>query len=477
MSKTIAELAADLDAGRVTAVQLVKEALTALKQSQDEYNIVIELTEDRALERARAIDADRAVGTKPGKPGRLSGIPFVAKDNFLAFGAHTTAASNILRPFMAPYQSTAIERLEAEGAILVAKVNLDSFGHGASTENSDFGPTKNSADTERVAGGSSGGSAVAVALGAVPFALGTDTGGSTRQPASFNGIIGHKPTYGSISRYGVVAMASSTDTIGTLARTIDDAALVFDCMAGKDERDSTTLLDRPASFLPADNPVGKKLKIGLVKEYMGKALADDVRQQVMKRVDDLRQLGHDVEEVSLPSLDLSLAIYYIVIPAEVSSNLARYDGVKYGLSAEQAKALDEVYGLSRDEGFNAENKRRILIGTYVLSSGYYDAYYRKAQTARTILINEFNKAFEQYDLLVGPVAPTTAFKLGENTDDPLKMYLADLMTVAPSLAGLPATSVPSGTGEHDLPVGLQLIGKQRDDALLFAVAKQLEGTK
>jgi len=474
MSKTIAEVAADLDAGRVTAVQLVKEALTALKQSQDEYNIVIELTEDRALERARAIDADRAVGTKP---GRLSGIPFVAKDNFLAFGAHTTAASNILRPFMAPYQSTAIERLEAEGAILVAKVNLDSFGHGASTENSDFGPTKNSADTERVAGGSSGGSAVAVALGAVPFALGTDTGGSTRQPASFNGVIGHKPTYGSISRYGVVAMASSTDTIGTLARTIDDAALVFDCMAGKDERDSTTLLDRPASFLPVDNSVGKKLKIGLVKEYMGEALADDVRQQVMKRVDDLRQLGHDVEEVSLPSLDLSLAIYYIVIPAEVSSNLARYDGVKYGLSAEQAKALDEVYGLSRDEGFNAENKRRILIGTYVLSSGYYDAYYRKAQTARTILINEFNKAFEQYDLLVGPVAPTTAFKLGENTDDPLKMYLADLMTVAPSLAGLPATSVPSGTGEHDLPVGLQLIGKQRDDALLFAVAKQLEGTK
>lgn len=474
MSKTIAALAADLDAGRVTAVQLVEEALAALKETQDEYNIVIELTEDRALERARAIDAERATGAKP---GRLSGIPFVAKDNFLAFGAHTTAASNILRPFMAPYQSTAIERLEAEGAILVAKVNLDSFGHGASTENSDFGPTKNSADTERVAGGSSGGSAVAVALGAVPFALGTDTGGSTRQPASFNGVIGHKPTYGSISRYGVVAMASSTDTIGTLARTIDDAALVFDCMAGKDERDSTTLLDRPASFLPADNPVGKKLKIGLVKEYMGEALADDVRQQVMKRVDDLRQLGHDVEEVSLPSLDLSLAIYYIVIPAEVSSNLARYDGVKYGLSAEQAKALDEVYGLSRDEGFNAENKRRILIGTYVLSSGYYDAYYRKAQTARTILINEFNKAFEQYDLLVGPVAPTTAFKLGENTDDPLKMYLADLMTVAPSLAGLPATSVPSGTGEHDLPVGLQLIGKQRDDALLFAVAKQLEGTK
>lgn len=471
MSKTINELQEDLLTGRVTAVDLAGEALEKLKQVQDEHNIVIEFTEERALERARDIDAKRAAGEKL---GRLAGVPFVAKDNFLAFGAHTTAASNILRSFAAPYQSTAIERLEAEDAILVAKVNLDSFGHGASTENSDFGPTKNSVDTTRVAGGSSGGSAVAVALGIVPFALGTDTGGSTRQPASFNGIIGHKPTYGSVSRYGVVAMASSTDTIGTLAQNSDDAALVFDCMAGKDERDSTTLPERTTSFLPTDNPIQKKLKIGLVKEYMSNALADDVRRQILKRAEDLRALGHDVQDVSLPSLDLSLAIYYIVIPAEVSSNLARYDGVKYGLSAEQAKTLDDVYGVSRDTGFNAENKRRILIGTYVLSSGYYDAYYRKAQIARTILINQFNKAFEQFDVLIGPVAPTTAFKLGENTDDPLKMYLADLMTVAPSLAGLPATSVPSGTGDHDLPVGLQLIGKQRSDALLFALAKQLE---
>jgi aspartyl-tRNA(Asn)/glutamyl-tRNA(Gln) amidotransferase subunit A len=394
---------------------------------------------------------------------------------FLAFGARTTAASNILRTFEAPYQATAIERLEAEGAVLVAKTNQDSFGHGASTENSDFGPTSNSRDTERVAGGSSGGSAVAVALGAVPFAIGTDTGGSTRQPASFNGVVGHKPTYGSVSRYGVVAMASSTDTIGTLAANVDDAALVFDCMAGQDQRDSTTLPDRPASYEPAQNPLERKLRIGLVTEYMGDALADDVRRQVQKRADDLRELGHEVQEVSLPALDLSLAIYYIVIPAEVSSNLSRYDGIKYGLSAAEAKSLDEVYGMSRDQGFNAENKRRILIGTYVLSSGYYDAYYRKAQAARTVLINQFSQAFDQYDLLIGPVAPTTAFKLGENTDDPLKMYLADLMSVAPSLAGLPAMSVPSGEGDYGLPVGLQLIGKQRSDALLFAVAKQLEG--
>jgi aspartyl-tRNA(Asn)/glutamyl-tRNA(Gln) amidotransferase subunit A len=246
-------------------------------------------------------------------------------------------------------------------------------------------------------------------------------------------------------------------------------------MAGQDPRDSTTLPDRPASYVPAQNPLERKLKIGLVKEYMGDALADDVRRQVQKRAADLRSLGHEVQEVSLPALDLSLAIYYIVIPAEVSSNLSRYDGIKYGLSAAEAKALDEVYGMSRDQGFNAENKRRILIGTYVLSSGYYDAYYRKAQAARTVLISQFNQAFDQYDLLIGPVAPTTTFKLGENTDDPLKMYLADLMSVAPSLAGLPAMSVPSGEGDYGLPVGLQLIGKQRSDALLFAVAKQLEG--
>jgi aspartyl-tRNA(Asn)/glutamyl-tRNA(Gln) amidotransferase subunit A len=472
MSKTITELLADLDAGRTTATQLAEEALAKLTKAQEQYNIVIGFTQERALQRAHQIDADRAAG----KPmGRLAGIPFVAKDVYLSFGAKTTAGSNILRPFDAPYQATAIERLEKEGAILVAKVNLDAFAHGSSTENSDFGPTKNALDTERVAGGSSGGSAVAVALGAVPFALGTDTGGSTRQPASFNGVVGHKPTYGSVSRYGVVAMASSTDTIGTLAANVDDAALVFDCMAGQDPRDSTTLPDRPASYIPAQNPLERKLKIGLVKEYMGDALADDVRRQVQKRADDLRALGHEVQEVSLPALDLSLAIYYIVVPAEISSNLSRYDGIKYGLSAAEAKSLDEVYGMSRDQGFNAENKRRILIGTYVLSSGYYDAYYRKAQAARTVLINQFDEAFNQYDLLIGPVAPTTAFRLGENTDDPLKMYLADLMSVAPSLAGLPAISVPSGQGDHELPVGLQLIGKQRSDALLFAVARQLEG--
>lgn len=473
MTKSITELLTDLDAGRITTVQLATDSLERLAEKQGIHSIVISLARDRALKRAEEVDTARAVG----KPlGRLAGIPFIAKDNFLTFGTATTAAAKILEGFEAPYQATSIERLEAEGAIMIAKANLDAFAHGSSTENSYYGPTKNAVDPTRVPGGSSGGSATAVALDIVPFALGSDTGGSIRQPASLSGVIGIKPTYGLVSRYGVVAMASSTDTIGVLARTADDTALVMDVMAGRDERDSTTIPNLPQSLLPADNTPGK-LKIGVVKEYMTDAVQPEVREAVSKRAEQLRALGHDVEEVSIPSLDLALAIYYIVIPAEISSNLSRYDGIKYGLSAKEAKSLDEVYGLSRDQGFMAENKRRILIGTYVLSSGYYDAYYRKAQTARTILISEFNKVFSNYDLLIGPVSPTTAFKLGENTEDPLKMYLLDIMTVAVSLAGLPAISVPSGADNQGLPIGVQLIGKQKSDGLLLAVTKQMEEAK
>lgn len=458
-----------LQSGRLSSVDMVKTAMTQLRAAQKVHNIYISLAEERALRRATEIDAQRAAG----RPlGRLAGVPFIAKDNFLTFGGATTAAAKILEGFEAPYQSTAIERLEAEGAIMIAKANLDSFAHGSSTENSFYGPTKNAHDPARVPGGSSGGSATAVALGIVPFALGTDTGGSIRQPASFSGVVGYKPTYGLVSRYGVVAMASSTDTIGPLASTVDDAALIIDIMAGQDEHDSTTLPDRDETYLPTAAPA--KLRIGVVKEYMTDAVSPDVRAAVTAQVERLRQQGHEVVDISLPSLALALAIYYIVVPAEISSNLSRYDGIKYGLSAEQAKTLDEVYGLTRDQGFMAENKRRILIGTYVLSSGYYDAYYRKAQTARTLLIEEFHHAFEKVAILLGPTTPTTAFRLGENTDDPLKMYLADIMTVAASLAGLPALSLPAGRDEHALPIGLQLIGQQRDDARLFALAKQLE---
>lgn len=444
--------------------------MARLGEVQAEFNVATGFARERALARAAELDEARAAGKSL---GRLAGIPFMAKDNFLTFGTATTASSKMLEPFEAPFQASAIEKLEAEGAIMIAKANLDAFAHGASTENSAFGPTKNPHNASKVPGGSSGGSAAAVALGVVPFAVGTDTGGSIRQPASFCGVVGIKPTYGLVSRHGVVAMASSTDTIGALANTIADAALVMDIMAGQDPLDSTTLPGRAESYLPANNPPSK-LTIGVVKEYMGEALAPDVRQRVETRIEQLKNLGHTVREVSIPSIDLALAIYYIVVPAEVSSNLARYDGVRYGLSAKQAQNLDQVYGLSRDQGFMAENKRRILIGTYVLSSGYYDAYYRKAQTARTLLINEFEAAFQEVDVLVGPVAPTTAFDLGANTEDPLQMYLADLMTVAPSLTGLPALSLPSGVGEGDMPVGLQLIGPQKSDALLYGLAHQLE---
>lgn len=444
-----------------SAVENVKAAIEAAKKSYT-YHAGLSLPEERALERAAKVDSGEITG-------RLAGVPFVAKDNFLAFGGPTTAASKFLENFQAPLQATAIEKLEAEGAICIGKTNLDAFAHGGSTENSAFGPTLNAVDTSRVAGGSSGGSAVATALGIVPFAIGTDTGGSIRQPASFNGVIGVKPTYGTVSRYGVVAMASSTDTIGCFATNADDAALVMDIMAGRDDNDMTTL---PDFFAPTDVRSGQK--IGIIKEFMTDDVDSDVLERVTGYVDKLKAAGHEVNEVSLPILEYALAMYYIIVPAEISSNLARYDGIRYGKRAD-ADNLSDLYGKSRDEGFMPENKRRIMIGSYVLSSGFFDAYYLQAQKARTLLIEAFNKLFEEYDVLVGPVSPTPAFKLGENTADPVKMYLADVMTVPASLAGLPAISVPAGATGDNLPVGVQLIGQRRSDAQLLALAKSLEG--
>lgn len=432
----------------------------ALEKAENgaEYNALLSLTRERALERADKVDRGEITG-------RLAGVPFVVKDNFLAFGAPTTAASKMLEGFDAPLQATAVEKLEAEGAICIGKANLDAFAHGGSTENSAYGPTKNAYDKERVAGGSSGGSAVITALDVVPFALGTDTGGSIRQPASFNGVVGVKPTYGMVSRYGVVAMASSTDTIGCFASTAKDAELVMGIMAGRDSRDMTTLED---FFAP--EPAKPNQKIGLIKEFMTEHTDRDVREAVETYVEKLHAAGHEIEEVSLPIVEHTLAMYYIIVPAEVSSNLARYDGIRYGHRADGVKTLGELYGRSRDEGFVTENKRRIMIGSYVLSSGYFDAYYQQAQKARTILINEYNKLFETYDMLIGPTAPTPAFKIGENTSDPIKMYLSDIMTVPPSLAGLPAISVPAGIAESGLPIGVQLIGPMKSDAQLLALA-------
>ena len=443
-----------------SAAKTVAAAIERAKA--DEHNVVINLTEARALQRAAQVDAGEITG-------RLAGVPFVAKDNFLSYGAPTTAASKLLKKFEAPIQATAVEKLEAEGAICIGKVNLDAFAHGGSTENSAYGVTRNAVDPTRVAGGSSGGSAVAVARGIVPFALGTDTGGSIRQPASFNGVVGIKPTYGAVSRYGVVAMASGTDTIGVLAHDTEDATLLMDIMTGKDARDMTTL---PDFFSPRDAPGGKKL--GLIKEFMAEGIDPAVRDQILVAVEQYKTLGYEIEEVSMPMLKYALAIYYIVVPAEISSNLARYDGVRYGTRVGNDRTLGDVYELSRQAGFEPENKRRIIIGSYVLSSGFFDAYYQKAQKARTLLIQEFNEVLSTYDALIGPVAPSPAFKIGDNTDDPLKMYLEDVMTVPASLAGLPAISIPVGTSEEGLPVGLQIIGKRRDDAQILAIARELE---
>lgn len=467
LKRPVKELAAEVQAGTLTAVELVESSLKAIDAGRD-YHAILEKHEG-ALERAKEIDEKIKKGEKV---GRLAGIPFIAKDNFLTKDTHTTASSNILKPFKAPYQSTAIQRLEAEDAIVVAKANLDAFGHGSSTENSDFGPTKNPHDKQRVAGGSSGGSAAAVVLGMGCFAIGTDTGSSVRLPASFCGVVGMMPSYGLVSRYGVVAMGSSFDTIGPMANRVEDAALVIDVMAGKDPADSTTVeRDKDAYSDLSGDLQGKK--IGLIKEYLAEGTDPQVKASILQSAELLKQAGAIVEEVSVPSTDLGLAAYYILVPAEVSSNLARYDGIRYGHSSEAATTMHDTFLKSRNEGFGDEAKRRIMIGTYVLSSGYYDAYYKRAQKVRTIIRNEFAEKFKEYDALLCPTAPTPAFELGSKSKDPLAMYLTDAYTVAVNLVGSCAISIPSGTA-GGLPIGLQLIGAQGAERKLFDLSLATE---
>ena len=464
----ITTLAAEVQAGRTSARSLVEQALKTIADQSD-YNAVIATLDASALARADALDARQANGENL---GRLAGVPFIAKDNFLVFGAETTAASNILKGFTAPYQATAINCLETEGAICVAKANLDAFAHGSSTENSDFMTTKNPHDKNRVPGGSSGGSAAAVILDMAPFALGTDTGGSIRLPASYCGAVGYKPTYGLVSRSGVVAMASSTDVIGPLTRTVADSAAVLDILAGRDPLDGTTIEKDLAGYSGLPSSLQGK-KVGVIKEYMAEGVSPAVLDKITAAITAIKVAGAEIIELSLPSLPAALAVYYILCPAEVSSNLGRYDGQRFGYSAEGANNLDDSYKLSRSQGFGAEAKRRIMIGTYVLSSGYYDAYYKKAQTVRTKLINEFTEALQQVDFLVGPTAPDIAFKIGENIEDPLKMYLTDILTVAANLVGVPSISIPAGTVEG-MPVGLQIMAAQRADRELLSFAAGVE---
>ena len=450
------------------AVDLVRDALDRAKKFE-EYHCFISMNEARALERARAIDEKIAKGEKV---GRLAGVPYALKDNYLSREGETTAAARMLEHFQSPITATAVKRLEDEGAIMIGRANLDAFAHGGSTENSYFGPTHNAYDMERVAGGSSGGSAAAVALGIVPFALGSDTGGSIRQPASFNGVYGVKPTFGTVSRYGVVAMASSTDCMGCFANNAEDANLVMSIMAGKDAKDSTTLDDFWTKDLDEAKPAKKK--IALIKDFMGDGVDEEVKSIVRDYADKLKAAGYEIDEIELPIAKYALAIYYIVQPAEVASNLSRYDGIRYGHRAAEFDDLEGLYNNTRDEGFMTENKRRIMIGNFVLSSGFYDAYYLKAQKARTLLIEGYNEALEKYDALLCPTAPNPAFKIGENTGDPLKMYLEDVMTVPANLTGMPAISVPAGKTKAGLPVGAQLIGARRSDQMLLGIAKSVE---
>jgi aspartyl-tRNA(Asn)/glutamyl-tRNA(Gln) amidotransferase subunit A len=465
---SIKSIAESVNSGEVTAEENVRKSLGRINEVDSEYKVIIATCEERAIERAKSIDEQIKKGESA---GRLAGVPFIAKDNFLVFGAETTAASNILKGFNAPYQSSAIEKLEAEGAICVAKANLDAFAHGSSTENSDFFTTKNPHDKTRVPGGSSGGSAAAVALDIAPFALGTDTGGSIRLPASYCGVVGYKPTYGLVSRSGVVAMASSTDVIGPFSKTVEDTSIVLEVMAGKDNLDST-MIDRDDSYEIVENEFKNK-KVGIIKEYFEEGLNPAVKKLIEEKIEKLKSNGVEITEVSLPSLPLALAVYYVIVPAELSSNLSRYDGQRYGYYEKSANNLEDSYELSRSKGFGAEAKRRIMIGTHVLSSGYYDAYYKKAQTVRTKIINEYVEAFKKFDFLIGPTAPDIAFKIGENTDDPLKMYLTDIMTVAANLAGIPAISIPCGL-VNDMPVGLQIMAKQSADKNLLNFANFAE---
>ncbi len=453
----------------ITAVSLVQAALEKAHKFQETHHIFTFLNDVEAIKKAAEIDERIKKGENV---GRLAGVPYALKDNFLSPEGETTASAHILQGFTSPVTATAVEKLEKEGAIMIGRTNLDAFAHGSSTENSYFGPTKNSKDLERVAGGSSGGSAVAVALDIVPFATGTDTGGSIRQPATFNGIYGLKPTYGTVSRYGVVAMGSSTDCVGFFAQTPEDLNLLMEITAGQDPKDMTTLPD----FYGKDNekfndPIKK---IGIIKDFDNNAVAPSIRKALANKVEELKAKGHEIVELNMPALKYALAAYYIIVPAEVASNLSRHDGVRYGFRSDKSDNLNDLYENTRNEGFMSENKRRIMTGNFVLSSGFYDAYYLKAAKARTMIINEYNDAFEKCDFILTPVSPNPAFKLGEKVNDPVAMYLEDMMSVSVNLAGLPGLAIPAGETEDGLSLGLQLVGPRRSDADLLKFAAEMD---
>ncbi|HEV8417056.1 MAG TPA: Asp-tRNA(Asn)/Glu-tRNA(Gln) amidotransferase subunit GatA [Bryobacteraceae bacterium] len=467
---TIDSIRADLLDKKTSAEEIAREALKFAEAENPKTNAYLTFAPERALASARAVDQKIAAGEDPGP---LAGVPIAIKDVILTRGLRTTCGSRMLETYIPPYDATAVIRIEQAGGVIIGKTNCDEFAMGSSNENSAFGPVRNPVALDRVPGGSSGGSAAVVAQGTAVLSLGSDTGGSIRQPASFCGVTGVTPTYGRVSRYGLTAFASSLDHIGPFSRTVRDSARLLQVMAGRDEMDSTSAFAPVPDYVAALDGNIRGMKIGIPKEFFD-GLASDTGDVIQAAIQTLQKLGGEIREIRLPHTSYAVGCYYIICTAEASSNLARYDGVRYTRRSESAGTLQEMYRQTRDEGFGAECKRRIMLGTYVLSSGYYDAYYLKAQKVRALVARDYEQAFEQVDAIVGPVSPFPAFKLGEKVDDPTAMYLSDIYTVTGDLAGVPCMSVPAGKTPDGLPVGLQIIANHFNETAMFRVADAFE---
>lgn len=469
-SLTIHEARKKLDDKELSSVELTKAVLSRIEKTEDKLNSFVTVAGDEAMKSAEIADGMIAAG----KVTPLTGIPLAIKDIFCTKGLLTTCSSKMLYNFVPPYDATAVSRLKAEGAVIVGKTNMDEFAMGSSTETSHFGTTKNPWDITKIPGGSSGGSATSVSADQCIASLGTDTGGSIRQPASLCGMVGLKPTYGRVSRYGVIAFASSLDQVGPMTKDVEDSAILLGSIAGFDPKDSTSIKTDVPDYKDMLSGDIKGLKIGVPKEYFVDGMDAEVAQAVRKSIDDMKSMGAEIVEISLPHTEYAVAVYYIVAPAEASSNLARFDGVKFGHRASNVDGLIDMYKKTRSEGFGQEVKRRIMLGTYALSAGYYDAYYLKAQKVRTLIARDFKEAFEKCDVIVTPTTPTTAFSIGEKSNDPLQMYLSDVLTISCNLAGIPGISIPCGFSKAGLPIGLQMLGNHFDEATILRAAHAYE---
>ena len=468
---TVHELQDKLENKEITVTDITKAYIENIKKKEEKIGAFVTILEDEALKNAEEIQNKIESGEIKNS---LAGIPIGIKDNICTKGVKTTCSSKMLENFISPYDATVMEKINAENMVMLGKLNMDEFAMGGSTEYSYFHITRNPWNLNKVPGGSSGGSAAAVAANLVPWSLGSDTGGSIREPASFCGVVGLKPTYGLVSRYGLVAFASSLDQIGPITKDVKDCAMLLNVIAGHDERDSTSANVEKQDYVKALKNDVKGLKIGIPKEFFGEGINQEVKESLEKAIEKYKELGAEVEECSLDIAKYSLAAYYIIACAEASSNLGRFDGIRYTYRTKEYSNLKELYKKTRSEGFGPEVKRRIILGTYVLSSGYYDAYYKKAQKVRTLVMNEFKKAFEKYDILLTPTSPTVAFDIGSKSNNPLEMYLADICTVSVNIAGLPAISIPCGKDTEGMPIGMQLIGKRFDEQAILNAAYTFE---